>query len=152
MTTIVYDHKARQIAVDSRLCAGDKIQRDDSQKWFIHDGAYWFASGCTIAHDFAKSLFSELKNQWKKYGDNDPSFGYFIAKDGDVWFLYYCSDGNYNMEKCTHTDGCGSGGEYALAALDFGKTAKEAVEYAKTKDTRTGGEVHVFDVETMRFI
>lgn len=41
----------------------------------------------------------------------------------------------------------GSGYQFAIAALDLGKTAKEAVNYAKTRDIYTGGRVRVFDVK-----
>jgi hypothetical protein len=39
-----------------------------------------------------------------------------------------------------------------LAALDFGKTAKEAVEYAMTRDVYSGGKVHVYDIDKGEFI
>lgn len=35
----------------------------------------------------------------------------------------------------------GSGWQFALAAMDFGKTAKQAIEYAATRDNGTGGGV-----------
>lgn len=36
----------------------------------------------------------------------------------------------------------GSGGDWARAALDFGKTPEEAVEYAATRDDNTRGPVY----------
>ena len=44
-------------------------------------------------------------------------------------------------------DYVGSGGYDALRALDFGKSAKEAIEYAATKDCNTGGKVRVFNLD-----
>lgn len=35
----------------------------------------------------------------------------------------------------------GSGWQFAAAAMDFGKTAKQAIEYAATRDNGTGGGV-----------
>lgn len=46
----------------------------------------------------------------------------------------------------------GSGEEFALAAMDFGNSAEEAVKYAMTRDTCTGGKVHVYDIEKCKFI
>jgi len=40
-----------------------------------------------------------------------------------------------------YIDGEGSGGAWAQAALDFGKTPEEAIKYAMTKDIYTGGKV-----------
>ncbi len=48
--------------------------------------------------------------------------------------------------KLTYNDADGSGYAFALAAMDFGKSAKDAVKYAATRDTYTGGRVRVFDV------
>lgn len=41
----------------------------------------------------------------------------------------------------------GSGRDFALAAMDHGKTPAESIEYAKTRDVYTGGEVHTHDIE-----
>lgn len=40
----------------------------------------------------------------------------------------------------------GSGQDFAMSAMLFGKTAKEAVEFAMTRDTATGGEVVVVEI------
>jgi len=51
-----------------------------------------------------------------------------------------------------YNDAMGSGEEFALAALDHGKTAEDAVAYAATRDSGTGGKIRVFDVAKMEFI
>lgn len=51
-----------------------------------------------------------------------------------------------------HNQAVGSGGNWALSSLDHGKSAKEAVEYAITKDIYSGGKVHVYDIEKGEFI
>jgi hypothetical protein len=38
----------------------------------------------------------------------------------------------------------GSGRDFAIAAMDFGCSAKEAVKYARTRCTYTGGKVRTF--------
>jgi len=54
-----------------------------------------------------------------------------------------CSHSEYKYNKTM-----GSGSDFALSAMDFGKSAKEAVEYAMTRDIYTGGNVQVIDVKT----
>lgn len=44
----------------------------------------------------------------------------------------------------------GSGGNFALAAMDFGKSAAEAVAYAATRDVWTGGKVNSFICEGIK--
>jgi hypothetical protein len=41
----------------------------------------------------------------------------------------------------------GSGRHFAKAAMDFGCSAKEAVNYAKTRDACTGGRVRVYKLK-----
>jgi len=38
----------------------------------------------------------------------------------------------------------GSGADFAVAAMDFGKTPVQAVKYAITRDSMTGGKVRYF--------
>ena len=68
--------------------------------------------------------------------------------------MYTASSDNgvYRSSLIEYNDSAGSGGEFAIAALDMGKTAKEAVEYAMTRDFYSGGKVHVYDIETGDFI
>lgn len=41
---------------------------------------------------------------------------------------------------------------WAIAALDFGLTAKESVEYAVKRDYRSGGEIVVYDILTDKIL
>lgn len=44
----------------------------------------------------------------------------------------------------------GSGAQWAMAAMDFGKNAVKAVEYAATRDNGTGGGVDVVTINQPR--
>ncbi|WP_210772140.1 hypothetical protein [Rhodanobacter lindaniclasticus] len=44
----------------------------------------------------------------------------------------------------------GSGWQFAIAAMDFGKTAKQAIEYAMTRDNGTGGGVDFVRIRTAK--
>ncbi len=44
----------------------------------------------------------------------------------------------------------GSGWQFAIAAMDFGKSAKQAIEYAMTRDNGTGGGVDCVRIRTAK--
>jgi ATP-dependent protease HslVU (ClpYQ) peptidase subunit len=46
----------------------------------------------------------------------------------------------------SNPDAIGSGAPYALAAMDMGASAEEAVRAAMKRDIYTGGEVHVLPI------
>ena len=63
--------------------------------------------------------------------------------------VYMCSvtGGKYNITPIDFNMCMGSGGDFALAAMDFGCSARQAVKYAMTRDTCTGGRVKVLKVK-----
>jgi len=61
-------------------------------------------------------------------------------------------NGVYKLDELPCNESLGSGGWFAMAAVDLGKTARESVEYAMTRDVYTGGKVHVYDIEKGEFI
>lgn len=142
MTTILYDHEKKQIAVDSRTSAGGLIKSDITDKSITkEDGSIWFVSGYASEAE----SFSELS-----HGDKvNTKFECYalVIKEGKV---YSAIEHNGVLSSCElqWNDAIGSGCELAIASLDHGKTAKEAVEYAITKDCYSGGKVRVFDVKT----
>ena len=142
MTTIVYCHKTKQIAVDSRMTSqGGVIASDSTDKTTVNDAGIWFLSGKVSDHaDLVKLAHNEdakLK----------PECGALLIKNGCVYLVEVNDGAICGHEKLTCNDSIGSGYQFALAALDFGKSAKEAVEYAITKDCYTGGKVRVFNLD-----
>ncbi len=146
MTTIVYDHKNKQIACDSRTTNGYMITNDKAVKWLDKDSIKWFLSGRRGENLTFVTNFKEL-DAANEALDN---FGFFI--DDKVVYLANISEGYFRSCDMVCNKGIGSGGDFAMAALDFGKTAKEAVEYAITKDYCSGGKVHVYDIEKGKFL
>ena len=126
MTTIVYDHKNKQIACDSRGTQGDVIASDNIIK-FREKGDYiWFMCGVASSIDTFITHFEALKD----CAPNIDTSGIFVF-DGCAYQA--CIDEDvFREELLGFSTAAGSGGEFALAALDHGKTAKEAVEYAIT--------------------
>lgn len=139
MTTIAYNHKDKEIAYDSRQCMGNFIATDNASKIMITDHGVFFLSGSVPDCEFLANNYPQIAR------DNSTAYGLAVF-DGAVYWISN-DNGITAAVECEYEFTAGSGEAYAQAALDFGKSAKEAVEYAMTRDCKTGGEVHVFKVE-----
>ncbi len=146
MTTIVYDHKNKQIACDSRESANGFLHKDTAEKFYYRGDTVWFICGSKGDAD----LFIDDFEHNKESLDNLSCSGFYV-KDG-VAYVASCEDGIYKTSVMDYTDGVGSGGWLALSAVDLGRTAKEAVEYAMTRDLFSGGKVHVYDIGKEEFL
>jgi len=140
MTTIAYHHKDKQIAVDSRLVSHGLIRSDLFDKTIRNEFGTWIFCGTA----------SDIKDLCKlKHNDNVsviPNCSALLIADGKCYDVIVNNDGYCEHFEIEHNEAKGSGSELALAAMDFGKSAKEAVEYAITRDIYSGGKVRVFDV------
>lgn len=146
MTTLAFDYEKKQIACDSRATVSGYITNDSAIKFRIVNGVIWFFAGDVCDIGFMISDFEHRKDAPEKM-----NLQAMFVDDGVVYSAFI-SDGMYKKEENFTSDCFGSGGWHAQAALDFGKSAKEAVEYAMTRDTCTGGKVHVYDIEKGEFI
>lgn len=146
MTTIIYDHKNKQVAVDSRATAGSTIMTDSAIKYREKDGVMWFFCGKTGEQEAFMNSFKELTSAL----DFIDVTALFVENKNT--YLATVEDGVYRSCLIDFSDSIGSGCEFALAAVDLGKDAKGAVEYAMTRDLYTGGKVHVYDIEKGEFI
>ena len=149
MTTIAYDHKAGFIACDGRSTSGSTITSDIHKKWVEADGKVWFYTGSVADVDrFIK---------YTEHGDMEPprwpiECTAILVESGVVYIVGVSPSGEPWRERLECSRVIGSGCDFALSAMDFGKSAGEAVAYAATRDSGTGGKVSVFDVAEMRFI
>lgn len=151
MTTIVYDHKRKQIAIDSRATSNGLIASDECEKWKLADsGEMWFTCGTVCDEDLLIECFKD--------GDRAfdlkviPDANGFVVRGDKVLMRGVTQEGEAWTQVLTSSRCLGSGSSFGLAALDFGKTAKEAVEYAATRDCYTGGKVHVYDIASAKFV
>lgn len=145
MTTIAYNHKDKQIAVDSRSTSGDSIiMDDDCDKSIVENGVIFIFAGYPSDNRLLMDAYfgKDIKRV--------PDCSAFVIDDGVAYKTGVDENITHWKQQLTNNDSIGSGRMFALAAMDFGKTAAEAVEYAKTRDCYTGGEVHVFNVESLR--
>ena len=142
MTCIAYHHKDKQIAVDSRITCDGVICSDEFSKVIINELGTWVLCGRNDDYEILPTL---------KMGDNagrELHCTAMLVKEGRVVLALTEEDGRYSESPVTYNDAQGSGYRFALAALDMGKSAEEAVEYAMTRDIYTGGKVQVINVET----
>lgn len=149
MTTIIYDHKKKQIACDSRIPKESGSYNDGYTKMVWHKSILFILTGSTCDMEYFRENYEKHKKA--ELADVDLDCSGFIVRDGLVYSVFVYG-GIFNEDICFCNDFAGSGGKYAISALDHGKTIKEAVEYTMTKDCFTGGEVHVYDIETGDFI
>lgn len=150
MTTIVYDHKKKQIAVDGRSTSAGLIKSDTVEKWMIVNGEYWFFAGTPA--DYKMFIDYHSGNKEKHNGLIPDAVAMCVNGLSEVKWRGVQDDGIEWVQDIIHSDACGSGQSFALAALDFGKDALGAVQYAATRDIYSGGKISVFDIEKFDFI
>ncbi|HHZ96320.1 MAG TPA: hypothetical protein EYN67_12385 [Flavobacteriales bacterium] len=144
MTTILYDHKNKQIACDSRMSKNSGAYNDSYIKMKEVNGILFVLTGSTCDADY-------FMENYKKYAKVeldgiDIDCSGIIVRD-KVAYNVFIHDGVFNEDNMFCNEYAGSGGSYAISALDHGATLKEAIEYAMTRDLYTGGKVHVYDIE-----
>lgn len=149
MTTIAYDANAGVIACDGRALSSGDITNESFKKWRQRDGKIWFFSGSVA--DVERFI------DYTEHGDMDPprwpiELVAILVESGSVYIVGVSSDGEPWREPLEVSRCIGSGYQYATAAIDFGKSAPEAVAYAATRDSGTGGKISVFDIASMEFI
>jgi ATP-dependent protease HslVU (ClpYQ) peptidase subunit len=138
MTTIAYNHKDKEIAYDSRQTMGNCIITDFAEKKIETDKGIFFLAGPVSQCQFVANNYPDKKEGTDICG--------LAVINGD---LYWIGTTDYGLSstivECDMT--AGSGEAYAQAAMDFGKSAEEAVRYAMQRDNCTGGMVQVFKVK-----
>ena len=148
MTTIVYDHKNQQVACDSRISKSSGSYSDCFVKMIESGDRLFVMTGSTCDIQY----FIDNFEQYKKVGLNvDLDCNGIMIENGISYSVFIHGD-VFNMDYLVCNECEGSGGKFALAALDFGETAKGAIEYAITKDCYSGGMVHVYDIKKGKLI
>jgi len=141
MTTIAYNHKEKKVAIDSRYTRGDIIDTDKGNKVRRNSRGVWVLAG--NSGDFEQLM--KLNHNDKV--DVRPDCGGILISNGKAFSVDTDNDGFCIISELTENLTVGSGSNFALAAMDFGCSAKDAVIYAKSRDIYTGGMVRVFDVK-----
>lgn len=138
MTTMAYHHGDKQIAIDSRTTSGSLINTDKATKLYKINKCILFLCGSLSDIEIFISEYPDIKTK--------VDCGGFLIENKIAYGINE-TDGKLNKYTLTYNDTDGSGYAYAIAAMDFGKSAKDAIKYAMTRDTHTGGKVRVFNVK-----
>jgi len=141
MTTIVYDHKNKQVAIDSRISSNGIIHSDSYDKTIRKGEEIWLITGCLSDYEDLALL------QHNQKVDVRPSCSAILIRDNKAFSVVVEDDNYCSMLELKYNYAMGSGDLFAMSALDFGSTALEAIEYAKTRDIYTGGNITVIDVD-----
>ncbi len=138
MTTIAYHHKDKQIAVDSRVSSGTFINTDNHKKVYkVGDCILFLSGGLSDIYTFI-SEFPEIRTAGSCAG--------FCIDNKLVYNISVDKEGRLHKSLVSYNDAEGSGYAFAIAAMDFGKSAKEAIKYTATRDNGTGGRIRVYNV------
>lgn len=141
MTTIAYHHESKTIAVDSRATSGQGIIGSDSVIKY-HETKKGIFVMCGVVADIS-DFIDGYPEQASLYYD---CCGYLI-KDGKAYLVEQTQEGIYMTEKLEYNSALGSGSNWALASMDHGRLAKDAVKYAMTRDIYSGGKIRIIKVK-----
>ena len=142
MTVIVYDHENKTIAFDSRMTCDGMIVTDEYQKQITTEGNVYFGSG--MVHEI-RSVIEAYENKTAFDGEVSCDIICTSIADGGAGSLHV-NGGKVIHEILDFDYAIGSGADWAIAALDFGQSAKGAAEYACTKNVYCGGEIKEYEL------
>ena len=147
MTTIAYDTKT--LVSDSRSSMGEVIYEEDAQKIFPDVGPFAVV-GIAGSYQDAMDTINVISDYTKvdhirgiPVEELGESALIGITYEGELWS--YAGDMSCRL-RADKPFAIGSGGSYALAAMDLGSTAEEAVIYASTRDMFTNSVVQVAQI------
>lgn len=149
MTTIAYHHASGVIAVDGMITADDLIACRDFQKWRVVGDEVWFLCGAVA--DFDRFIDYHTK-KISGAPDFSVSCSALVASDGKCYEAGLTREGEPWRSIAPYSVAQGSGIHFAIAAMDHGKTAIDAVKYAATRDVRTGGKISALDIKTGQWV
>ncbi|MDD2046117.1 proteasome subunit beta [Pseudomonas putida] len=140
MTTIAY--KDGVIAYDSRQTRNSAIVSDDAPKCQVVDGVSFFLSGAVCDEKALIAAYfgtpSAVPVECSGYAVDDGKL-MLVGHDDKtgIW--------RQDLDP-TNPDAIGSGAPYALAAMDMGASAEDAVRAAMKRDIYTGGKIRTIRV------
>jgi len=145
MTTIAY--KKGFIACDSRITKDNFIVDDSYEKLITKNGVAFFVCGSTS--DSGALIDAYLLGKYDGNSENIDAVALVIDKG----LLYTCAIHNKEFWRSpTRYDNpiaLGSGRDFAIAFMDSGMSAEEAVKAACKRDCLSGGEIRVYSVESL---
>ncbi|WP_296267437.1 proteasome subunit beta [Pseudomonas sp. UBA6562] len=140
MTTIAY--KNGVIAHDTRQTRNGTIISDECSKCQVVEGVSFFLSGAVCDEKALIAAYFGTPSQVSV-----ECSGYAIDSGKLLLVGHDDKTGIWKQElDPANPDAIGSGSAYALAAMDMGASAEQAVRSAMKRDIYTGGKVVTFRV------
>jgi hypothetical protein len=140
MTVIAY--KEGIISYDSRITNGNIIESDKHNKMTVYNGHRFFFTGSRcdeklfIDEWFGNSIVNTyIDIHAFVLDDNNMLYRSGIESENGIWKEPVIMNRHKSI---------GSGSNFAMAAMDFGKSAKESVKYAITRDNCCGGIIRSY--------
>jgi ATP-dependent protease HslVU (ClpYQ) peptidase subunit len=137
MTTIAY--KDGVIASDGQTTQDDIILQLDTDKRRMKDGVTLFGAGDVDEIEAAIE-------RWPDVACSDVgSWSAIVIDEDGMWDAGGCHGNGWRVKHDPAVPcAIGSGMPYALAAMDMGASAKQAVKMAARRDTGTGGKIRTY--------
>jgi ATP-dependent protease HslVU (ClpYQ) peptidase subunit len=129
VTTVAWDGKT--LAADRQVSSGSAVYRATGKLHAIPGGVI----GCCGSVPQIQRALNWIRAGMKGDAPELDEFGAISVIDGEVAIW---DDETPIPIGAGERIAIGSGGSWAMAAMDFGKSAIEAVEYAATRDHDTG--------------
>lgn len=139
MTTIAY--KNGIIAYDSRIILGNLIYDDDFDKKIEVDGVVFFMSGTVSDYPTFIDVYFGKSNNNVSLDVESIALHDGVLYRSSVDNKGVCWKSPLRME---HSYAIGSGEKFALAFMDAGYNAEDAVIATMNRDCWTGGRVRTF--------
>lgn len=131
MTTVAWD--GRTLAADSRSTSGG-MPWECTKAVRLADGRLFAGSGSAEE--------CEAVREWLEHGGEKPTVKDFVGILIENGKCFRLEDKLIKLSVESSFHAVGSGRDYAMAAMHYGKTAREAVELACLYDVYTAGPVH----------
>lgn len=149
MTTFAYSKAENIIAIDGRVSAGSRIVSDVDKKYVKKDGNIYFTIGgladamrlIDLVAAGATEIEDENMYDCQVVLATIPPVEIYVNEHGYIESVPIVEE-FYTL---------GSGGDHALTALDLGKTPKQAVQHAMTRDLFSGGKIAQYDLIKGKF-
>lgn len=139
MTTIAVDTQGN-IAADGRATDGQGYIASDTKPKLKKIDKSTFIASCGRVADIEMMEPMIIDGVIPQEIPNELDAHTILISDG-VPVMYVYRDNELISWELSLPYATGSGGQFALAAMDFGLTAKEAIKYAMTRDSSTGGKI-----------
>lgn len=138
MTTIAY--KDGVIAYDSLSTSGGLITNDDFDKKYKRSNVFFFLSGSICEFDNLMDCYFGAEPT----KTNDSAA--FVYDSGNLYLISVCINDGFWKQKLNPERhySIGSGSNFALAAMDLGYTAVDAIKQAIKRDCYSGGKIKTF--------